>query len=99
MKKLPLGIQTFRKIIEGGYVYADKTQFIYNMTQNAVCCFLSRPRRFGKSLLVDTIAEVFSGDKELFSGLWIYDSDFEFKKHPVIRIDLSVIRLFNRPVG
>ena len=89
LKKLPIGIQTFRKIIEGGYIYADKTQFIYKLIQNASSVFLSRPRRFGKSLLLDTMAEMFGGDKELFKGLWIYDTDYAFKKHPVIRIDFS----------
>ena len=89
MKKLPLGIQNFRKIVEGDYVYVDKTQYIYNLINGASYYFLSRPRRFGKSLLLDTIGEAFSGDKELFKGLWIYDSDYEFKKLPVIRLDMS----------
>jgi len=89
MKELPIGIQTFRKIIEGGYVYADKTRYIYNLLKGSYCYFLSRPRRFGKSLLLDTIAEAFSGDKELFRGLWIYGSDYTFKKHPVIRLDMT----------
>jgi len=91
MKKLPLGIQSFRKIISGDYVYVDKTQYIYNLINNASYYFLSRPRRFGKSLLLDTIAEVFSGDKELFRGLWIHDSDCSFEKHPVLRLDMSNI--------
>ena len=91
MKKIPLGIQSFRKIIEGGYVYADKTQYVYSLLNDASYYFLSRPRRFGKSLLLDTVAEVFSGERELFEGLWIYGSDYDFKKHPVIRIDLSNI--------
>ena len=91
MKKLPLGIQTFKEIIQGGYVYVDKTRFIYDLLNGVKCYFLSRPRRFGKSLLLDTIAEVFSGDKELFKGLWIYDSDYAFVKHPVIRLDMSGI--------
>ena len=56
MKKLPLGIQTFRKIVEGNNVYADKTRYIYNLINNGNCYFLSRPRRFGKSLLLDTMA-------------------------------------------
>ncbi|MCL1896941.1 MAG: AAA family ATPase, partial [Clostridiales bacterium] len=64
MKKLPIGIQTFRKIIEGDYVYADKTEYIYSLLNGVSSYFLSRPRRFGKSLLLDTISEVFSGDKE-----------------------------------
>jgi len=89
MKKLPLGIQNFKEIIEENYIYADKTQYVYNLLNDAKYYFLSRPRRFGKSLLLDTIAEVFNGDKELFKGLWIYDSGYSFKKHPTVRIDMS----------
>ena len=91
MKRLPLGIQSFREIIEGDYVYADKTKYVYDLINTDKYYFLSRPRRFGKSLLLDTIAEVFSGDKELFKGLWIYDSDHDFAQHPVIRFDMSGI--------
>ena len=91
MKRLPLGIQNFKEIIKDDYIYIDKTQYIYNLLNDAKYYFLSRPRRFGKSLLLDTIAEVFGGDKELFIGLWIYNSDFSFKKHPVVRIDMSGI--------
>ena len=89
MKKLPIGIQTFRKIVEGNNVYVDKTKYIYDLIKNGNCYFLSRPRRFGKSLLLDTIAEVFKGSKELFKGLWIYDSDYDFASHSVIRLDMS----------
>jgi len=91
MKKLPLGLQTFRRIVKGDYLYVDKTQYVYNLINDASYYFLSRPRRFGKSLLLDTIAEAFGGDKELFKGLWIYDSDHDFAKHPVIRLDMSNI--------
>ena len=91
MKKLPIGIQTFRKIIEGDYVYADKTRYIYDLINDASYYFLARPRRFGKSLLLDTIGEVFGGDRELFKGLWIYDSDYCFARHPVVRLDMSNI--------
>ena len=91
MKKLPLGIQNFKEIIMGNYIYVDKTQFIYNLISNAKYNFLSRPRRFGKSLLLDTISVVFGGDREIFKGLWIYDSDYNFEKHPVIRLDMSNI--------
>ena len=91
LKKLPLGIQSFRKIIDGSYTYVDKTRYIYDLINGAGYYFLSRPRRFGKSLLLDTIAEAFSGDKELFKGQWIYDSDYAFDKHPVIRLDMSNI--------
>jgi len=89
VKKLPVGIQSFRKIIEGDYVYVDKTRYVYELINGASYYFLSRPRRFGKSLLVDTIGEAFGGDKELFKGLWLYDSDYPFPKHPVIRLDMS----------
>jgi len=91
MKKLPLGIQSFREIINGNYVYVDKTQFVYDLINNAKYYFLSRPRRFGKSLLLDTIGEAFSGDKELFKGLRLYSSDYDFVKHPVLRLDMSRI--------
>jgi len=91
LKKLPLGIQNFRDIVEGDCIYADKTRYVYELVSNAKYYFLSRPRRFGKSLLLDTIAEAFSGDRELFKGLWIYGSDYSFEKHPVIRLDMSNI--------
>ena len=89
MKKLPLGIQNFREIIEEGHVYVDKTRFVYDLINSGKFYFLSRPRRFGKSLLLDTIAEVFLGSKELFKGLWIYDSDYDFAGYPVVRLDMS----------
>ena len=91
MKKLPLGIQSFRRIVEDNCIYVDKTEYIYNLINNASYYFLSRPRRFGKSLLLDTIREAFSGDKEMFKGLFIYDSDYSFEKHPVLLLDMSNI--------
>jgi len=91
MKKLPYGIQNFKEIIENNYVYVDKTQYVYNLIYNEKYYFLSRPRRFGKSLLLDTIAEAFSGEKTLFKGLYLYDSDYHFKKHPILRLDMSNI--------
>ena len=66
LKKLPLGISDFRKIIEGDYVYVDKTKLIYELVTSGEYYFLSRPRRFGKSLLVSTLAELFAGNKKLF---------------------------------
>ena len=91
MKKLPVGIQSFREIVQGGYVYVDKTRYVYDLVNNAKYYFLSRPRRFGKSLFLDTIAEAFSSGRELFKGLWIYDSDYDFQTHPVLRLDMSGI--------
>ena len=91
MKRLPLGIQTFRKVVDGGHVYVDKTRYIHDLLCNESYYFLSRPRRFGKSLLLDTIAEVFNGSRELFEGLFIYDCGYGFEKHPVVRLDMSNI--------
>ncbi len=88
MKRLPLGIKTFRKIREGNYVYIDKTKEALELIENYTYVFLSRPRRFGKSLFVDTLKEIFYGNKELFKGLYIYDK-YNFEEYPVIRIDLS----------
>jgi len=91
MKKLPIGIQTFRKMINEDYLYIDKTKEIYNFfIYGGDYYFLSRPRRFGKSLLVSTLQEIFSGNKELFKGLWIYDK-IDWKKYPVVHIDFSNI--------
>lgn len=85
-----VGVQEFDRIRESGAVYVDKTEYVYKMvTTKAVNFFLCRPRRFGKSLMVDTLRCYFEGRKELFEGLYIYDKEKEWKKHPVIRIDLS----------
>lgn len=89
MKHLPIGIQTFSKLINGNYLYIDKTKDIYNLLQEGgQYYFLSRPRRFGKSLLVSTLYELFSGSRELFKGLWIYDK-IEWAKYPLIHFDFS----------
>ena len=91
MKKLPLGIQNLREIVEENHVYIDKTMYKHQLIISGKCHFLSRPRRFGKSLFLDTIAEVFKGGKELFKGLWIYESGYDFMSHPVIKLDMSNI--------
>ena len=85
-----VGVQLFDRIRESGAVYVDKTALVYKMVSTkAVNFFLSRPRRFGKSLLVDTLRCYFEGRKELFEGLAIYDLEKEWKQYPVIRLDLS----------
>ena len=85
-----VGVQEFDRIRESQAPYVDKTAYVYRMvTTKAVNFFLSRPRRFGKSLLVDTLRCYFEGRKELFEGLAIYDLEKEWKKYPVIRLDLS----------
>ncbi len=87
MKKLPIGIQTFEKIREGNYIYIDKTPLALDLIQNYEYAFLSRPRRFGKSLFVDTLHNIFEAKKELFKGLAIYDKYDWSQKYPVIKID------------
>lgn len=87
--KYPIGIQSFEKLRDNGFVYVDKTALVYQMTQNSAYYFLSRPRRFGKSLLVSTLDAYFSGKKELFKGLAIEKLETEWKKYPVFRMDMS----------
>jgi Predicted AAA-ATPase/PD-(D/E)XK nuclease superfamily len=87
MKKLPLGIQTFAKLRGGDYLYVDKTETVYNLlVDGGQYYFLSRPRRFGKSLLISTLKELFTGNKELFKDLWIYNK-ITWEKYPVIHLD------------
>jgi hypothetical protein len=90
MKKLPIGIQTFSKIIKDNCVYVDKTRHIAELIQSGEYFFLSRPRRFGKSLLISTLSEIFSGNQALFQGLYIYDK-IDWQAHPIIHIDFSAI--------
>ena len=73
MKKLPVGIQTFKDIIEEDLLYVDKTEIIYKLINSGRYFFISRPRRFGKSLLISALSEIFKGNKELFKNLYIYD--------------------------
>lgn len=91
--KLPVGIQSFVEIITGGYAYVDKTGFISSLASLGKYYFLSRPRRFGKSLLIDTIDCAFSGRRELFSGLFLDtpESGWDWeRRNPVLRIDWSI---------
>jgi hypothetical protein len=91
MKHLPLGIQTFRDFIEDNYLYIDKTKYLYDLfAKGGKYYFLSRPRRFGKSVLISTLMEIFSGNRDLFKGLWIYNK-IQWTRHPVIHLDLSKI--------
>ena len=91
-RRYPLGIQTFSEIIEGDYYYVDKTADIYRMTSTYKYVFLSRPRRFGKSLLVSTLASYFRGEKELFKGLAMERLEKQWKKHPVIHLSLASVK-------
>ena len=99
-RKYPVGIQSFEKLRVDGYLYIDKTPLIYKMITEGCPYFLSRPRRFGKSLLVSTLASVFEGRRELFEAftteqgieqpqLYIAQSDWRWEKYPVLRFDFS----------
>ena len=85
----PIGIQNFSEIREGGYVYVDKTAQIYSLSSTGKYYFLSRPRRFGKSLLVSTMEAYFQGRKELFKGLAIEKLEKNWTEHPVLHLDLT----------
>lgn len=87
--KYPIGIQSFEKIRNEGYVYVDKTRLVYEMVHNSSICFLSRPRRFGKSLLVSMLECYFRGRKELFNGLAMESLEKEWKQYPVFHLDFN----------
>ena len=85
MKKLPIGVQSIEKILVGSeYIYVDKTGFIKNLIdEGSPHYFMSRPRRFGKSLFVDTLEQIFKGNKEIFKSLQIYNSEYDWQEYPV----------------
>lgn len=87
--RYPIGIQSFRKLREGGYLYVDKTKYIHKLVSSDNYIFLSRPRRFGKSLLLSTIEALFDGSRELFRGLAIEQTDWSWEKREVIHLDLN----------
>ena len=92
-RKYPIGIQTFSKIREEGYLYIDKTEYVYRMTHtNSLYMFLSRPRRFGKSLLTSTLHAYFEGRKDLFAGLAIEKLETEWTEYPVLHFDMSTAK-------
>ena len=89
LKRLPLGIQTFSNIIEDDMLYIDKTEYIWNMIHTSKYIFLSRPRRFGKSLLCSTLQAYFEGRKDLFKGLFIETVEKEWTVYPVLRLSMA----------
>ena len=91
-KKYPIGIQDFEKLRKEGYYYIDKTSYVYDLVEKGNYYFLSRPRRFGKSLLISTIEAYFEGKKNLFDGLAIAGLEKEWKKYPVLHLDLNTQR-------
>jgi len=95
-KFLPTSTSTFADIINGGFVYIDKTKYVYELVQQPKgAWFLSRPRRFGKSLFVSTLEELFRGNRDLFEGLWINSSDYEWEEYAVIRFDFNLAPQYN----
>ncbi len=93
--KLPIGISTFSEIRENGYIYVDKTDFALDLISNHKYVFLSRPCRFGKSLFLDTLKEIFEANRVLFQGLSI-DARYDFPKHPVIKISFGGVSGLDR---
>lgn len=92
-QKYPIGIETFSKIITGGFAYVDKTEVIYRLTQAGQFVFLSRPRRFGKSLMLSTMEAYFEGHKELFDGLWLGQAEgVDWTPRPVFRLNFVTAR-------
>ena len=91
LRKYPIGLQSFRSLREGGYVYVDKTEIIHQLVTSGKYYFLSRPRRFGKSLLMDTIEELFKGSTKLFEGLWIEKQWDWSVTNPVIHFNFAEI--------
>ena len=89
LRKLPIGIQTFEKLRKGDYLYVDKTELVWKIAYTSTPYFLSRPRRFGKSLLLSTFEAYFEGKKELFEGLAIEKLETKWEKHPVLHLDLN----------
>ena len=89
LRKLPIGIQSFEKLRQEGYVYVDKTALVYQLAVLGNPCFLSRPRRFGKSLLLSTFEAYFQGKRELFHGLAIEELEEEWTVRPVLHLSLN----------
>lgn len=89
VRKLPIGVQDFDKLRLEDYLYVDKTALIYQLISTGQAYFLSRPRRFGKSLLLSTFKAYFEGKKELFEGLAISKLEVEWKEYPVMHLDLN----------
>ncbi|MCI6195979.1 MAG: AAA family ATPase, partial [Prevotella sp.] len=90
LKRLPVGIQTFSEVIDLDCLYIDKTEYIWNMIHLSKYIFLSRPRRFGQSLLLSTLQAYFEGRKDLFKGLFIERVEKEWTEYPVLRFDMSL---------
>ena len=96
-RRYPVGIQTFSEVVREKYIYVDKTDLVWQLAHYAKYIFLSRPRRFGKSLLTSTLKSYFKGEKELFTGLKINDYEQEWESYPTFRIDMSLAKAQESP--
>ena len=90
--KYPIGVQSFEKLRKEGFIYVDKTELVYKLVSEGNSYFLSRPRRFGKSLLLSTVEAYFKGKKHLFEGLALADLETEWTEYPVLHLDLNAER-------
>jgi hypothetical protein len=95
MKELPVSIANFSEISQENYLYADKTEFLYNLVRFKKPYFLSRPRRFGKTLLISTLEAIFEGRRDLFKGFWIDGSNYDWTPYPVIHLSLNSNTIIN----
>ncbi|MCK8828514.1 ATP-binding protein [Natroniella acetigena] len=98
MKKIATSKADFEEIINGGFIYVDKTKYLYNIVTQDTYYFLSRPRRFGKTLFISTLEAFFKGKKELFKDLYVYNQEWDWEEHPVIKLDFNTIPNENREV-
>ena len=98
MKKIATDIDDFEKLITGDYIYVDKTEYLSKIIEKGTYFFLSRPRRFGKSLFLDTIKSFYQGKKELFEGLYIANKDWNWEKYPIIHLDFNEIQVNNKNI-
>ena len=89
LQNLPIGIQNFESLRNDGYLYVDKTEIVYRLATSGRYYFLSRPRRFGKSLLISTLQAYFEGKRELFDGLAVSQLETKWEQHPVLHLDLN----------
>ncbi|MDR2140440.1 MAG: ATP-binding protein, partial [Deltaproteobacteria bacterium] len=92
MKFIPYGIDSFSEIRQGNYIYVDKTRLLYELVRHKIPYFLSRPRRFGKTLTVSSLKAILEGRRDLFKGLWIDSSDYDWRPYPVIHLSLSSVK-------
>ena len=97
MKRLPIGIQDYKYMVENDYLYIDKTRYLFELIDGGKVYFMSRPRRFGKSLTISTLYYLFKGEKELFQDTWIYDK-IDWEPHPVIKLSMSETENYNEAV-